>query len=110
MDKLSKSKIENDALSQLDDIEEMDTILSESEIRLLNNIFSNLNDFTKIVDDIDEAILEGIIDTKDVSIMYQSIMKLVKHRCKTRIFCKESKARWFFEFLEMIREKYLRSI
>lgn len=108
-DRLIKSKIENDALSELDDIEEIDTMLSEREMRLLNNIFSDLNEFTRIVDNIDEAISEGIIDSREVKLMNRSIMKLVKHRSKIRMISKESKARWFFELPEMIREKYLHS-
>ena len=108
MNKPKKSQIENDALLGLDDIDEIDIILSKREIRLLNNIFSDLNDFTRIVDSIDDAISDRIIDSRDVSILYHSIMKLVNHRSKARIFRKDSKARWFFEFPEMILKKYLR--
>jgi len=110
MDKPIKTKIGNDALLELDDIEQIDIILSKRELRLLNNVFSDLNDFTRIVDNIDDAISEGIIDTRDVGLMYQSIMKLVKHKSKTGMISKGSKARWFFEFPEMVREKYLRSL
>ena len=107
MDKPKRAQKRNDALSALDDIEEIDVILSEREIRLLNNIFSDLNDFTRIVDNIDDAISDRIIDSRDVGVLYQSISKLVNHRSKARWVRKESRARWFFEFPEMIIEKYL---
>lgn len=108
MDKPKKSQIDDDAFLGLDDIEEIDIILSTREIRLLNNIFSDLDDFTKIVDSIDEAISDRVIDSRDISIFYYSIMKMVNHRSKARIFKKDSRARWFFEFPERILEKYLR--
>ena len=108
MDKLKKEQKKNDALLALDDIEEIDTILSERELRLLNNIFSDLNDFIRIVDNVDDAISDRIIVSRDVGLLYQSISKLVNHRRKGRIVRKESRARWFFEFPEMIIEKYLR--
>ena len=109
MDKPKRAQKRNDILSALDNIEEIDVILSEREIRLLNNIFSDLNDFTRIVDNIDDAISDRIIDSRDVGVLYQSISKLVSHRSKARRVRKESRARWFFEFPEMIIEKYLRA-
>jgi len=109
MDKPKKEQKKNDVLLALDDIEEIDTILSEREIRILNNIFSDLNDFTRIVDNIDDAISDRIIDSRDVGLLYQSISKLVNHRSKGRIVRKENRALWFFEFPEMIIEKYLRA-
>lgn len=107
MDKPKKAQKKNDLLSALDDIEEIDTILSEREKRLLNNIFSDLNDFTRIVDDIDDAISDRIIDSRDVGLLYHSMSKIINHRSKARMVRKESRARWFFEFPEMILEKYL---
>lgn len=107
MDEPKKDQRKTDPLSALDDIEEIDTILSEREIRLLNNIFSDLKDFIKIVDNIDDAISDRTIDPRDVDVLYRSISKLVTHRSRGRIVRKESKARWFFEFPEIIIEKYL---
>jgi hypothetical protein len=109
MDKPNKEREKNDILLALDDIEEIDTILSEKEIRILNNIFSDFNDFTRIIDDIDTAISDRVIDSRDVGLLYHSISKLVNHRSKNRIIRKENRARWFFEFPEMIIEKYLRA-
>ena len=109
MDKPKRAQKRNDILSALDNIEEIDVILSEREIRLLNNIFSDLNDFTRIVDNIDTALSEREIDSRDVGVLYQSISKLVDHRSKARRVRKDSSARWFFEFPEMIMEKLLRA-
>ena len=109
MDKLKLAQKKNDALSALDDIEKIGTILSKEEIRLLNNVFSDLNDFTRIVDNIDTALSERVIDSRDVGVLYQSISKLVDHRSKARRVRKDSSARWFFEFPEMIMEKLLRA-
>ena len=109
MDKLKLAQKKNDTLSALDDIEKIGTILSKEEIRLLNNVFSDLNDFTKIVDNIDTALSERVIDSRDVGVLYQSISKLVDHRSKVRRVRKDRSARWFFEFPEMIMEKLLRA-
>jgi hypothetical protein len=99
---------DNHPLDILDNIEVVDEILSDSEMRLINNVFKDLNDFYIITDKIDFAISENIINEADVRTLYYSILKVVNSKDKTRNKKKRKDRhilRAFFELPEIIYEK-----
>ncbi len=88
----------------LEDMENLEEILDDQEIRLLNNIFADMKDFYLITDCIETALSERIIDRRDLRVLYNSILKVVMHNVR-RVEEKDNNyVRAFFNLPEIIHE------
>lgn len=99
-----KSGMNGNPLHILEDMENLQEILNDQEIRLLKNIFVDMKDFYLITDCIEIALSERKIDRRDLRVLYNSILKVVMHNVR-RVEEKDDKyMRAFFNLPEIIHE------
>jgi hypothetical protein len=79
-----RSGTDDDPLNMLEDLENIHEILNEQEIRLVNSIFVDMNDFYNITDRVEAALSEKKIDRRDLRVLYNSILKVVIHNHHVR--------------------------
>jgi len=103
-----KSGMDDNPLSILEDIENIQEILSDQEIRLVNNIFVDMIDFYRITECIELALSEKKIDRRDLRVFYNSILKVVMHNYHVQLAEKKQNERnylrVFFDLPEILNE------
>ena len=101
-----KPGMNGNLLNILEDMENIQEILNDQEIRLLNNIFVDMKDFYLITDCIEIALSERRIDKRDLRDLYNSILKVVMHNHKIRRVEErdDNYMRAFFNLPERIHE------
>lgn len=101
------------ALEKLDDIEQVDQILNSEEIKIINTVFNDIENFKQIVDSLDYAFNNRILVESDFKTLYGSIIKMVKLRSERKgtdeLKEKRSLAKTFFELPELISKKIFTS-
>lgn len=108
MDQENKNKNKSiDPLASLDDIENVNEVLSKSDIHLINSVFNNIEDFNQIIDNFEYAIGEKEIDKKDLERILDSIFEVVNYRIREKVQKSKKKRsllfRLIFELPELIR-------
>jgi len=103
-----KSSIDDKPLKMLEEIENIQEILTDSEIRLVNNVFFNMEDFYRITENIEMALSDNKIDRRDLRVLYNSILKVVIHKYKIKVTEEKQKKhnyiRTFFDLPEIINK------
>jgi len=103
-----RSGTNDDPLDMLEDVEKIHEILNEQEIRLVNSIFVDMNDFYNITDRVEAALSEKKIDRRDLRVLYNSILKVVIHNHHVRVNAgkkgERNYVRSFFDLPEIINK------
>ena len=103
-----KSGMDDNPLNILEDIENIQEILNDQEMRLVNNIFVDMKDFYRITECIELALFERKIDRRDLRVLYNSILKVVMHYYHVRTAeekqNKRNYLRVFFDLPEIINK------
>lgn len=103
-----KSRMDDNPLNILEDIENIQEILNDQEILLVNNIFVDMKDFYRITECIELALSERKIDRRDLRVLYNSILKVVMHDYHVRMAeekqNKRNYLRVFFELPEILNK------
>ena len=100
-------KYNKDPLDNLYNIEDIDTILNEEEIRLINNVFNELEEFNQITDSLENALSKNLITDYQLNKIFKTIKKIVYHKTSLKMGkqAKKSLVRTFFELPEIISKK-----
>jgi hypothetical protein len=110
---MKKNSTDEDPLRMLEDIENIQEILNDTEMRLVNDVFINMNDFYRITENIERALTDNRIDIRDLKVLYYSILKVVSHRKKKRDREEKKKKRnyirTFFDLPEIINKWLLQN-
>ena len=100
-------KISIDPLAKLDDIENVNEVLSKSDIDLINSVFNSMEDFNQIIDNFEYALGEKEIDKKDLERILNSMFEVVNYRIREKVQKTRKKRsllfRLIFELPELIR-------
>jgi hypothetical protein len=103
-----KSVMDDNPLNILEDIENIQEILDDQEMRLVNNIFVDMKEFYRITECIELALLERKIDRRDLRVLYNSILKVVMHNYHVRMAEEKQKKRnylrVFFDLPEILNK------
>lgn len=103
-----KSRMDDNPLNILEDIENIQEILNDQEMLLVNNIFVDMKDFYRITECIELALSERKIDRRDLRVLYNSILKVVMHDYHVRMAeekqNKRNYLRVFFELPEILNK------
>ena len=91
----------------LDEIENIQTILNEEEIRLISNIFNEIEEFYQITDTIENALSDNRTNYQQLNTLFKTIKKVSYYKIlqKKQDQTKKSLARTFFELPEIISKK-----
>ena len=76
---------DDNPLNTLEDIENIQEILNDQEMRLLNKVFIEMEDFYRITECIESALSEKKMDRRDLWVFNNSIMKVVIHKYRIRV-------------------------
>ena len=95
-------------ISDLNDIENVDVVLNEEDIKLLNRIFNELDTFEQITDHLELAISDNEINHAQLHQLYKIITKTVyfKTSLNRNVKRKKSIIKIFFELPEIISKKF----
>lgn len=103
-----KSGMDDNPLNILEDIENIQEILNDQEMRLVNNIFVDMKDFYRITEYIELALSEKKIDRRDLRVLYNSILKVVMQNYHVRTVEEKQKKRnylrVFFDLPEILNK------
>ena len=94
-------------LTDIEDREITDIVLNEEEIKLLNNVFSELEDFEQITDCLETAISDNKINHAQLNNLYKIFTKTVYFKVSLNRNTKPKKGiiKTFFELPEIISKK-----
>jgi hypothetical protein len=111
MEKTKKSiKDSKKSMSVLDDIEKVKEVLTEEELRTLDELFYSMNDFNQILDDIENLIIKNNLNEGDLGQLFKIIIKIKENRIELKVKKKSDKmgmTKSFFELPEIISRKIL---
>jgi len=103
-----KSGMDDNPLNILEEIENIQEILNDQEMRLVNNIFVDMKDFYRITEYIELALSEKKIDRRDLRVLYNSILKVVMQNYHVRTVEEKQKKRnylrVFFDLPEILNK------
>ena len=88
-------------------IENVKEILNEEEIRLINNVFREIEGFTQITDTIENALSNNRTNQQQLNKIFKTITKVAYYKTslKKHRQPKKSLVRTFFEIPEIISKK-----
>ena len=93
-------------LQDIEDIENVDTVLTEEEVILLNKVFSELYAFDQITDDLEVALSDNKINHSQLNQLYKIFTKTVYLKVSlNRNNPPKGFAKTFFELPEIISKK-----
>ena len=100
-------KNNKDPLSDLYNIENIQTILNEEEIQLISNIFNEIEEFNQITDTIENALSDNRTNHQQLNKIFKTIKKVAYYKTLLKIQeqPKKSLVRTFFELPEIISKK-----
>jgi hypothetical protein len=79
-DDLKKIIINNKPLDGLDNIEDIDHILSEEDLRIINKVFDSTDHFYQIIDTFENALSNKDIEKKEMKRALFSISKILNYK------------------------------
>jgi hypothetical protein len=94
-------------LIDIKDIENIDIVLNEEEIKLLNKVFYELEEFEQITDCLEKAISDNKINHTQLNQLYKILTKTVyfKISLNRNVRPKVGIVKTFFEIPEIISKK-----
>ena len=100
-------KNQKKTLHNLEDIENVNVVLNEEEVKLLNKVFSEFKEFDHITDDLEEAISDNKINHSQLNQILKIITKTVYFKMYLNRNSQPSKGfiHTFFELPEIISKK-----
>ena len=100
-------KTDKDPLIDLYNIEDIQTILNDEEIRLINNVFNEMEEFNQITDTIENALSNNRTNHQQLNKIFKTIIKIAYYKTalKVREPRKKSFFKTFFELPEIISKK-----
>lgn len=102
--RLKKNK---DSLNNIYNIENINMILDEEEIKVINKLFNELEDFFQITDNIENALTDNRINYNQINTLFDTIKKVAYYKTslKTHKAPKKNLVRTLFELPEIISKK-----
>lgn len=100
-------KDQENPLDMLDNVEDIQTVLSDEELMLINIVFSELEGFDQITDDLEKALSKNIITHNQLTKIFKIITKTVYYKISLKMNtpAKKGLARTFFELPEIISKR-----
>ena len=103
----------DDPLIEIDQIENIEIKLTNQELIIINNIFSNIGDFQQLIDNIEQVILNDVVDERVLlSFVDNRLRKTIKRIFKEKRINNPEKGnkrsllfRLIFELPELIKER-----
>ncbi|MFC1803737.1 hypothetical protein ACFL0D_07215 [Thermoproteota archaeon] len=94
-------------LDDLDNIENIEVVLDEEELRLINLVFNEVEEFNQITDTLEQALSSNIISHYQFKKIFKTIIKVVYYKISLNmpLQAKKSLVRTFFELPEIISKK-----
>jgi len=98
------------AINILDDIENVDLILTEEEVKKINTLFKSIDNFNQITEQMEKVIIKNNVTESDFRILFNSVKKIVAHKVGNNIKSSEYRRKMgltqtFFELPEIISRK-----
>ena len=100
-------KTDKDPLIDLYNIEDIQTMLNDEEIRLINTVFNDIEEVNQITDTIENALSNNRTNYQQLNKIFKTITKIAYYNTtlKVRTQPKKSIFRTFFELPEIISKK-----
>ena len=99
------------AINILDDIENVDLILTEEEVKKINTLFKSIDNFNQITEQMEKVIIKNNVTESDFRILFNSVKKIVAHKVGSNLQKpseykrKMGLTQTFFELPEIISKK-----
>ena len=94
-------------LDELDNIEDIKVVLDAEELRLINIVFDEIDEFIQITDALENALTNNLISNYQFKKIFRTIIKIVFYKVSLNMPLQKNKGliQTFFELPETISKK-----